>query len=252
MLKDQLKQIRSSKRLSATTVITALTTDFFALHGDGYQGDDPAVTVGFGRFMRQTVLMIGVNRGATIQQRLAYHFGAVSPAGYRKVNRGLKQAAKFHWPVISLINMPGAAADVAAERTGQSQAIAATIRQMGQLPVPNIAVFLGEGQSGGALALANCNRILMLENSLYSVASPEAVQAILKNRRQELTAYLPMTAPQLLKLGLADQVITEDQHTVQRLQRALTAQLTELQTWSPAKLKQQRQAKYLALVAPSD
>ncbi|MFD1318319.1 carboxyltransferase subunit alpha [Loigolactobacillus zhaoyuanensis] len=249
MLEEQLKKIRGAQRISAAEVIDHLTTDFFTIHGDRLQADDPAVTVGYGRFKQQTVLFVGVNRGATLKQRLDYHFGALSPAGYRKVSRGLVQAEKFGWPVITLINMPGAAADVAAELNGQSQALAATISQMGRLTVPNIALFLGEGESGGALALANCNRILMLENSLYSVASPEAVQAILKGEPQELTQYLPMTADQLVKLGLVDQMISEAEQLLPRIEHALQQQLKELQTWSVAQLQQQRTEKYLAVLA---
>ncbi len=250
MLEEQLKKIRSAERISSAAVITALTTDFFTLHGDRLQADDPAVMVGYGCFHQQTALFVGVNRGATLQQRLDYHFGALSPAGYHKVNRGLSQAEKFGWPVITLINMPGAAADVAAELNGQSQALAATISQMGRLTVPNIALFLGEGESGGALALANSNRILMLENSIYSVASPEAVQAILKgDEPQDLTKYLPMTAAQLAKLGLVDQIIAEDKQTMVRIDQALQQQLAELTTWSAVQLQQQRTEKYLTVLA---
>ena len=249
MLEEQLKKIRSAQRISAATVIGALTTNFFTLHGDRLQADDPAVTVGYGTFGQQTVLFVGVNRGATLQQRLDYHFGALSPAGYRKVCRGLTQAEKFGWPVITMINMPGAAADVAAELNGQSQALAATISQMGRLTVPNIALFLGEGESGGALALANSNRILMLTNSIYSVASPEAVQAILKGAQQDLTKYLPMTAAQLAEIGLVDQIIPEDEQLLEQIKQALQQQLAELGTWSATRLQQQRTEKYLAVLA---
>ncbi|MFD0898576.1 carboxyltransferase subunit alpha [Loigolactobacillus binensis] len=248
MLEEQLKKIRSAQRISAATVIAALTTDFFVLHGDRLQADDPAVTVGYGHFHQQTVLFVGVNRGANLQQRLDYHFGALSPAGYRKVSRGLTQAEKFGWPVVTLINMPGAAADVAAELNGQSQALATTISQMGHLTVPNVALFLGEGESGGALALANCNRIIMLANSLYSVASPEAVQAILKDKQQALANYLPMTADQLKQLGLVDQIIAEDEQLLPHIEQVLQQQLTELGHLSAKQLQQQRTEKYLAIL----
>ncbi|ANK59069.1 carboxyltransferase subunit alpha [Loigolactobacillus backii] len=251
-MSDALKVIRSANRIGTQQVIAQLITNFFPLHGDRVSGDDPALTVGTGLFHQRAVVVAGVNRGATLEERQRYHFGAVAPAGYRKFIRGLELAEKFSRPVITLINMPGADASVAAEDDGQNLAIADAITKMNGLRVPNIAVFLGEGESGGALALATSNRLIMFTNSLYSVASPEAIQTILKGHvaaKQTLDHILPMQAAALKKLGLTDVVLPETGDLMQSLDNALQQQLAQLSKLSAAELIEQRQNKYLELVA---
>lgn len=249
MMQDALKKIRGAHWLSSDAVIRQLWPDFFCLKGDRLTADDPALTVGFGQFAGQTCLVAGVNRGQTLAQRQTYRGGAVAPTGYRKFSRGLKLAMKRQWPVITLINMPGADASLAAEEQGQSQAIAEAIQLMGQLTVPNIAVFIGEGESGGALALANSNVILMYTHSLFSVASPEAMQAILKHQVGEVDQLLPITAQALHQQGLVDAVLPDTDATtmVTALQQQLQQSLQLLSGQTPQQLRQQRLRKFQQL-----
>jgi acetyl-CoA carboxylase carboxyl transferase subunit alpha len=160
-------------------------------------------------------------------------------------------AERFNRPVISLIDMPGADASVRSEQHGQSQAIAEMIDTMGRLTVPNIAVLLGEGHSGGALAFANANRIIMLEHAIFSVASPEAVAAIVTTDG-DMSASLPMTAPVLQKLGLVDQIIPEDRQLIDHVRLALKTMLATFDSQSGEQLVAQREQKFLQFLAQWD
>lgn len=179
MLEKQLQLIRSNNRIASTEIISQIITDFTEIHGDRVLGDDPAITTGIGFLSDIPVTILAVNRGKTMIEHQRFNGGQVRVSGYRKALRVVEAAEKFNRPVISLIDMPGADASVDSENHGQSQAIADLIDKMGALTVPNLALFVGEGHSGGALALSNANRILMLEAALFSVASPEAVAAII-------------------------------------------------------------------------
>ncbi|WP_412988738.1 carboxyltransferase subunit alpha [Pediococcus siamensis] len=251
-LAEKIALIRSPGRLGAPEVIRNLFTDFFEVHGDRQLGDDPAVIAGVARFHAHPVTILGVQRGKTPQQRQQVNGGAVRVTGYRKALRVVQAAEKFQRPVISLLNMPGADASVFSEQHGQSEAIADLILKMGQLKVPNMTLFLGEGHSGGALAFSNVNRIMMLENALFSVASPEAVQAILKNQTQtqDASAYLLMTAIQLHKIGVADQIISETptKSIFKRIDAALQSNLQQLDHLSGLELVKQRREKFMHVV----
>lgn len=251
-LEEKIKLIRSPKRLTAQQVISQLVINFFEVHGDRQLGDDPAVSAGIGLFHARPVTVLGINRGTNIQQRREVNGGDVRVTGYRKTLRVVEAAEKFNRPVISLLNIPGADASVFSEEHGQSEAIADLILKMGQLTVPNVALFLGEGHSGGALAFSNVNQILMLENALFSVASPEAVQAILKNRNQtqDASEFMPMTAQQLEKIGLVDNIILETPANtlIERIDAALSKALGQLRDLDAAQLKKQRLTKFEKLI----
>lgn len=242
-----LKNVRSNDRLSTKLIITNLFDEFFENHGDRVGEEDASITGGIGLFHNRPVTIIGINRGETLDERLIYNFGAVKPSGYRKAMRLLNEAEKFKRPVITLINMPGADASVKSEQTGQSYVISEMILKMGALKVPNIAIFLGEGQSGGALALANANAIMMVENSLFSVASPEAVNAILKkSNSNEIETSLPMTASELFEIGLVDVVLPETSQatTIGSMDKNLNEIIEKLAINSIDELIEQREMKY--------
>lgn len=248
LLKDQLNKIRAVDHISANDVINSILTNFVEIHGDRVTGDDHALVAGIGLLARRPVTILAINRGQSPQERQRFNGGMVASSGYRKARRLVLAAQRFNRPVISLIDTPGADASVSSENHGQSQAIADMIDTMGQLTVPNVAVFLGEGHSGGALAFANANRILMLENALFSVASPEAVAAIVTTDH-DISDDLPMTATALKKLGLVDQIIAEDDQLISHLRRTLQQHLEQLDTVSGQQLVQQRQHKFIQFLA---
>ncbi|KIS03782.1 carboxyltransferase subunit alpha [Paucilactobacillus wasatchensis] len=247
MLSDQLKQIRSQNRISSRTVLNYLFHDFVAIHGDRVLGDDAALTGGVALFNDQPVTVLAVNRGHNAVQRQHFNGGMVSVSGYCKALRLIKAAQRFNRPVISLIDMPGADASAYSEHHGQSQAIAEMLAEMGELSSPNMAIFLGEGHSGGALAFANTNRIIMLENALFSVASPEAVAAIV-NTDTDINEYLPMTATALKRIGLVDDVVREGPKVLENIERAVAKQLSALNQLNEQELINQRQKKYLKVL----
>lgn len=244
----RLQRLRAADRLSAPTVIQALLPTMTQQRGDRLLGQDLALTAGFGRTVTgHQLAVLGVDRGIDIASRRQKNGGALTVPGYRTALRVVAHAAKFGWPVVSLINMPGADASPQSERYGQSQAIADLIAAMGQLPVPNIVVFLGEGHSGGALAFANANRIIMLDDALFNVASPEAVTAILHGQQtiSEAIDLLPMTATALYERGLVDQVIDhQDQRLVATINQMIETQLATLALSPASVLIGQREAKF--------
>lgn len=243
-LEEQLKLIRSAERISGMDIISNLITDFVEIHGDRVTGDDHALIGGIGLFGNRPVTVLTVNRGKTPQQRQRFNGGMVSASGYRKATRLVEAAQRFGRPVISFIDTPGADASELSEYQGQSQAIADMIDVMGRLTVPNIGVILGEGHSGGALAFTNANQILMLENAIFSVASPEAVASIVKSDH-DLSDDLPMTAQALKRLGLIDQIITEDDQIIGRIRRAVDEAIEKTDKFSGPQLVKMRQTKFL-------
>lgn len=247
MLKKQLQQVRKQDRISSQAVLSYLFNDFIELHGDRVLGDDATLTGGIALLDDLPVTVLAVNRRATTRDQPAVNGGMVSVSGYKKAQRLIQAAQRFDRPVVSLIDMPGADASVYSEQHGQSQAIADVIATMGGLTSPNVAIFLGEGHSGGALAFANSNRILMLERALFSVASPEAVSAIVVGE-QDLNQYLPMNATSLARLGLVDEIIAEDQNVMQNIKTGLLHQLAPLQKLAGSELVNQRQRKYLSVL----
>lgn len=248
MLDKQLKLIRSNNRIASTEIISQIITDFTEIHGDRVLGDDPAITTGIGFLADIPVTILAVNRGKTMMERQRFNGGQVRVSGYRKALRVVEAAEKFNRPVISLIDMPGADASVDSENHGQSQAIADLIDKMGALTVPNIALFVGEGHSGGALALSNVNRILMLEAALFSVASPEAVSAIITTN-DDVSDYLPMTSNQLKLIGINDETILENDQLIVNIKQALLKHIQELKLIPRDSLPIDRSDKFNRILA---
>ncbi|MEI9812461.1 MAG: acetyl-CoA carboxylase carboxyltransferase subunit alpha [Acidobacteriota bacterium] len=203
---------RHPKRPHSLDYIQRLFTDFVELHGDRAFADDHAIVAGMAWFDGEPVMIVAQQKGRDTKQRMFRNFGYAHPEGYRKALRLMQMAEKFHRPVIALLDTPGAWHGKDAEERGQGSAIAHNLREMSRLGVPVISVVLGEGGSGGALALGVGNRIYMLENSVYSVISPESCAAIIyrdSSRAPAAAASLKMTAPDLLKLGLIDGIVPE-------------------------------------------
>lgn len=192
--------------------IEALFTDFSEIHGDRQFGDDPAMMAGMARFHGDPVLVIGNLKGRTLKERVTRKFGSPDPEGYRKALRAMKIAEKFGHPVFTFIDLAGANPGLGAEERGQGEAIARNLFEMSRLRVPTIATITGEGGSGGALALALTDRVLMLENSIYSVISPEGCASIMwkdAGKKQQAATALRYTAVDVKRLGCVDDVIPE-------------------------------------------
>jgi acetyl-CoA carboxylase carboxyl transferase subunit alpha len=209
---DRVKLARHPNRPYTLDYIERLFTDFFEIHGDRRFGDDPAMVAGFATFHEEPCVVIGHQKGRTTKQRQHRNFGMPKPEGYRKALRVMKLAEKFHRPVFTLIDTPGAYPGIDAEERGQAEAIAYNLREMAKLRVPVIVAVTGEGGSGGALAIGMGDRVLMLENSIYSVISPESCSAILwrdQAHAEEAAHALRLTAPDLLDFGLIDQIVPE-------------------------------------------
>ncbi len=192
--------------------IEALFTDFSEIHGDRAFGDDAAMACGMARFHGEPVLVIGNLKGRTLKERVARKFGSPDPEGYRKSLRAMKLAEKYGRPVFTFLDLAGANPGIGAEERGQGEAIARNLLEMSRLRVPTIATITGEGGSGGALALAVADRVLMLENAIYSVISPEGCASIMwkdASKKQQAAAALKYTAQEARKLGCCDEVIAE-------------------------------------------
>jgi acetyl-CoA carboxylase carboxyl transferase subunit alpha len=203
---------RHPQRPYTLDFIRLLFTDFTELHGDRAFADDPAIVSGFARFHGRPVLVIGHQKGRDTKQRLARNFGQAKPEGYRKAQRLMRLAAKFGRPIFTLIDTPGAYPGIDAEERGQAEAIASSLREMSRLPVPIVVTITGEGGSGGALAIAVGDKINMLENSIYSVISPEGCASILwrdSAKAETAAEALRITATDLIALGLIDEVVPE-------------------------------------------
>src|SRR5205809_3928633 len=192
--------------------VTALVTDFVSLAGDRKFGDDVAIVGGFGRFRGESICVIGHEKGSSTEGRLKHNFGMARPEGYRKAERLMQMADRFGIPVLSLVDTAGAYPGIGAEERGQAEAIARSTSASLELGVPNVAVIIGEGGSGGAIAIATANRVLMLENAIYSVISPEAGASILWKdaaRAMETANAMKITAQDLLGFGVIDGIISE-------------------------------------------
>ena len=203
---------RHIARPGTADFIAALFTDFFEQKGDRQNREDPSILGGIALYKGHPVTVIGHRKGKTLEENVAYNFGMPGPEGYRKAQRLMDQAEKFKRPVITFVDTPGAYPGLEAEARGQGEAIASTIARMSCLTVPVVTVVIGEGGSGGALALAVANRVLMLENAVYSILSPEGFASILwkdAGRSGEAAELMRMTAADLLELGVADEVIPE-------------------------------------------
>lgn len=203
---------RHPDRPHATDYIGGLIDDFTPLYGDRLYSEDSALLAGLGRFRGRAVMVFGQEKGGDMQDRLKHNFGMVRPEGYRKAQRLMEMADRFGLPVLSFVDTPGAYPGVGAEERGQAEAIARTIEKSLRIEVPVVAVVIGEGGSGGAIALATANRVLMLEHSVYSVISPEGCASILwrsSERLKEAAEALRLTAGDLHRLRVVDEVIKE-------------------------------------------
>jgi acetyl-CoA carboxylase carboxyl transferase subunit alpha len=246
---------RHSQRPSTLDYINELSRDFLELHGDRTFGDDRAIVGGFARFNDRTVMMIGHQKGKTLKERMQRNFGMPNPEGYRKALRLMRMAEKFNRPIITFIDTPGAYPGIGAEERGQAEAIARNLLVMSRLTVPIISVVIGEGGSGGALALGVSDRVLMLEHSVYSVISPEGCAAILWDNPAKVVdaaSALKITAKDLLDLGVIDDIVPEPLGGAHRepkaictlVGKALTNQLFDLTDLSAEQLLTRREQKY--------
>ena len=257
---ERVALARHPDRPGTPEFIGALFTDFFEQRGDRLCGDDRAILGGAALFHGRPVTVLGTRKGRTIEERVACRFGMPSPEGYRKVQRLVRQAEKFRRPVIAFVDTAGAYPGREAEERGQGEAIAQCLALMSALTVPTIALVTGEGGSGGALALGVANRVLMLENAVYSVLSPEGFAAILWKdaaRAEEACEVMKLTAADLLELKAADEVLPEPPggaHTdpaalMATVDAALVRSLAALSRTAPAALAAQRYRRFRALGA---
>ena len=211
---ERVKNARHPERPYTLDLLETIFTDFVEIHGDRRYADDPAIVCGFARLGEQEICVIGQQKGRDTKQRQHRNFAMPKPEGYRKALRVMRLAEKFGRPIITFIDTPGAYPGIDAEERGQAEAIAFNLREMASMRVPIIAVVLGEGGSGGALAIGIADRILMMENSVYSVISPEGCAAILWKDagKADLAAdSLKLTAPQLKQFGLIDEIVPESE-----------------------------------------
>lgn len=248
---ERVQEARKGTRPSGRFYIEKLTDSFFEFHGDRRFGDDGAIIGGIGTIGGQSVTLIAMERGDTIEERMERSFGCPKPEGYRKALRLMKQAEKFSRPVICFIGSSGAYCGVDAEQRGQGEAIAENLMEMMALKTPIISVVIGEGGSGGALALSVADKIIMLENAVYSVISPEGCASILwkdSSKAPDAAEALHLTADDLSKLGIIDKVIAEEGKDYDEICKELKSViLSELKKSSKLKtedLLQQRYDKY--------
>jgi acetyl-CoA carboxylase carboxyl transferase subunit alpha len=249
---------RHPQRPYTLDYIQMLFTDFMELHGDRRFADDAAMIAGFAQFEDRPVVVIGHQKGRDTKQKLHRNFGMVNPEGYRKALRVMQLGSKFGMPIISLIDTPGAYPGIGAEERGQAEAIAYNLKEMCKLLVPVIVIVHGEGGSGGALAIAVGDEVLMHENAVYSVISPESCSSILWrdwDHKQEAARVLKLTAEDLYRMQLVDEVVPEPMggahsnhaQAAELLRPILRACLDRLTKLSLAELLQRRQAKFRRL-----
>jgi len=254
--KTQVARVQGRPRFG--DYVKGLITEFTPLAGDRYFGEDEAIVGGLGRFEGESVCVLGQEKGDDTASRVQHNFGMARPEGYRKAVRLMELADRFGLPVISLIDTAGAFPGVEAEERGQAEAIARSTDACLALGAPNIAVIIGEGGSGGALAIAACNIVLMLEHAIYTVASPEAAASILwrdSSRAQEAATGMKITAQDLIKFGIIDGVIAEPLGGAHRdppaavaaAGHAISDGLKSLHGLSPDELRNARAEKFLAM-----
>ncbi len=255
---QKIQVARHAQRPHFSDYVRELVTDFTPLAGDRSFGEDSAIVAGFGRFRGQSVCVMGQEKGSDTQSRLKHNFGMARPEGYRKAARLMELADRFGLPVISLVDTAGAFPGVDAEERGQAEAIARSTDMSLALGVPNVAVVVGEGGSGGAIAIAACNKVLMLEHAVYTVASPEASASILwrdASKAQEAATSMKITAQDLLKFGIIDVIIAEPAGGAHRdpsaaiaaVGEAIRQELSSLGTLSREQIATLRAEKFMAL-----
>ncbi|MBR3556920.1 MAG: acetyl-CoA carboxylase carboxyltransferase subunit alpha [Oscillospiraceae bacterium] len=248
---ETVRLARSNRRPTGLDFIQGVFTDFFELHGDRRYGDDAAVVGGLAELEGKNVTVIAIEKGHSIRERMLRSFGAPQPEGYRKALRLMKQAEKFRRPGICLIDTSGAYCGIGAEERGQGQAIAENLMEMMTLRTPVISLLIGEGGSGGALALAAADRVWMLENAIYSVISPEGCASILwkdSKRAPEAAQQLKLTARDALAGGMIERIIPEAglgrPEFYEGLRQTLSAELAELLTMDTHALLEARYRRF--------
>ncbi|CAP56124.1 acetyl-CoA carboxylase carboxyltransferase subunit alpha [Gluconacetobacter diazotrophicus] len=255
---QKVQVARHAQRPHAADYIGTLIQDFTPLAGDRLFGEDKAVIGGIGRFQNQPVVVIGTERGSELESRLAHNFGMARPEGYRKAQRLMELAGRFGMPILTFIDTSGAWPGIDAEARGQAEAIARSIDTCLSAPVPVIATVIGEGGSGGAIALGAGDRVMMLEHAIYSVISPEACASILWRDPKQATSAaeaLKLTAQDLLQLKLIDRIIPEPvggaqrdpESTIRSVGDSIAAELPDLLSLSAPMLVAQRREKFLAM-----
>jgi acetyl-CoA carboxylase carboxyl transferase subunit alpha len=249
---------RHPQRPHCLDYISGLIENFIPLAGDRKFGDDAAIVGGFGRFRGESVCVIGHEKGSDTESRLKHNFGMARPEGYRKAVRLMEMADRFGIPVISLVDTAGAYPGIGAEERGQAEAIARSTETCLSLGVPNIAVILGEGGSGGAIAIATANRVLMLEHAIYSVISPEGAASILWRdtaKAQEAATSMKITAPDMVRLGVIDTIVEEPtggahrdpQAAIALAGDAIASAFSELQGLDREAIRKHRCEKFLTM-----
>src|SRR5262247_2773234 len=249
---------RHPQRPHCLDYVNALISDFTPVAGDRKFGDDEAIVGGFGRFRGESVCIVGHEKGSTTEGRIRHNFGMARPEGYRKAARLMELADRFAIPVLSLVDTAGAYPGIGAEERGQAEAIARSTEACLQLGVPNVAVIVGEGGSGGAIAIATANRVLMLEHAIYSVISPEGAASILWRdtaKAQEAATNMKITAEDMVRFGVIDQIVTEPPGGAHRdpagaiasTGEAIASALTELAWLDRETVRRQRREKFLAI-----
>jgi acetyl-CoA carboxylase carboxyl transferase subunit alpha len=238
--------------------IAGLITEFVLLAGDRKFGDDDAIVTGFGRFRGESICIIGHEKGSSTESRIKHNFGMAKPEGYRKAERVMQMADRFGIPVLSLVDTAGAYPGIGAEERGQAEAIARSTDASLELGVPNVAVVIGEGGSGGAIAIATANRVLMLENAIYSVISPEGAASILWRdtaKAQDAATGMKITAEDMMRFGVIDKIVMEPAGGAHRDSAAAIAAtgeaianvLDELAGLDRETVRRQRREKFLAI-----
>ncbi|ANZ62147.1 acetyl-CoA carboxylase carboxyl transferase subunit alpha [Secundilactobacillus paracollinoides] len=244
---DIVAGARSDQKTNMQAIVDALFTDFFACHGDQISGDDPAIIAGLATLKEHPVAVIATEKGMTLEERLATHFGSPEPAGYRKALRVMRMAERLQVPIVTLINTPGAYPGADAEAAGQGQMIAKNIREMLTLKTPILTIIVGEAGSGGALALACSDTIWMLENSMYSILSPEGFASIMwkdAHRADEAAELMRLTPEQLKEQQVIDQVFPDDVVLDDTFQQTMADELTRLADQTTSTLLTKRQAGF--------
>jgi acetyl-CoA carboxylase carboxyl transferase subunit alpha len=249
---------RHEDRPKANLYIEKIFSSFTILSGDRYFGDDKSVIAGFGLLENKSVLVIGQEKGVDLNSRIERNFGMMKPEGYRKCIRLMQLANKFKIPVVTFVDTPGAYPGLGAEQRGQASAIANSIECCMSLNVPNISIIIGEGGSGGAIALASSNKVIMLENSIYSVISPEGCASILwrdPSKSLQAAEAMKLTAKDLLKLGVIDDIINEPvggahrdtEHIVSEVRNSIIKHLSFFDNMSGEEIYEHRKNKFLKI-----
>ncbi len=252
---DRVQLARHPKRPHALDYINRLCPDFQEIHGDRSYADDAAIVAGMGMFEGRPVMVLSQQKGRDTKQKLLRNFGMPKPEGYRKALRIMRLAAKFHRPIVTLLDTPGAYPGIDAEERGQAEAIAVNLREMARFGVPIIVVVIGEGGSGGALGLGIGNKVYMMENATYSVISPESCAAIIwrdSGKAELAAAALKLTAPDLMKLGIIDGTVPEPEggahhnydQAADALRETLRTALADLSKMTPEELIDHRYEKF--------